>query len=225
MKDQNVDLVNYGRIVHEKENVSISKNKNSKITNVEALLHFFTGDGQVTPMVWDKIYQKKVFDENLRFKEKVTIEDKEIMPRILERCDKVFVMDKALYHYVRREGSITRTKNFNPTMYRYLESLKDYEKMCKSKYIELLSYFYYYEMKCYYGMLKELARCMDHKRYVKYEIVLRYNAIKAVLKCIIRTEIRKQYKNQIKEILVNSILGIELTNKILNKRNKAIDSV
>jgi glycosyltransferase involved in cell wall biosynthesis len=79
--------------------------------------------GELSASAWGKIYRKCVFDKR-RFPEGKLFEDMWIFPEIAKR--KILLIDKALYHYVQRENSITTTK-FKPEYMDFLESLNNWQ--------------------------------------------------------------------------------------------------
>lgn len=56
--------------------------------------------------VWNKLYKKELFD-GVCFPDGEIYEDIRIMYRIIGRCSRIAVMPVCLYHYIKREGSLT----------------------------------------------------------------------------------------------------------------------
>lgn len=65
-------------------------------------------DGSIGPAVWDKLYRKKLWD-TIRFPDGHVYEDVETTCRILLSCSFVYILNKQLYQYRLRAGSITST--------------------------------------------------------------------------------------------------------------------
>lgn len=79
---------------------------NSKeITQNEAL--YKMAKGEIYETVWDKIYKRQLFDNNLRFIEGQFYEDSLIMPYIIEKAHKVVLIQRKLYLYRKNPRGIT----------------------------------------------------------------------------------------------------------------------
>lgn len=77
-------------------------------TRTEAMTRYFNTSWSA----WDKIYQKKIFD-NIRFPVGEINEDEAIVLQLLEQCNKVVYTNEVFYHYIHRPSSIT-TASFSP---------------------------------------------------------------------------------------------------------------
>ncbi|MBQ3177156.1 MAG: glycosyltransferase family 2 protein [Clostridia bacterium] len=77
-------------------------------TRTEAMTRYFNTSWSA----WDKIYQKKIFD-NIRFPVGEINEDEAIVLQLLEQCNKVVYTNEVFYHYIHRPSSIT-TSSFSP---------------------------------------------------------------------------------------------------------------
>lgn len=64
------------------------------------------------PSVWGKLFEFKLFSNNLKFQESIIFEDVEILPRLIERANKISYSRSELYGYRHREESTT-TKKFS----------------------------------------------------------------------------------------------------------------
>ena len=67
-------------------------------------------DGKINPGIWNKIYKRKLWD-CIRFPEGHVYEEVDTTYRLIGSCNSLYVIDKALYLYRRRVGSITLTYN------------------------------------------------------------------------------------------------------------------
>lgn len=66
------------------------------------------------PMACNKIYKRNVFDNDFMFKKGVLYEDLELIPSLVIKTTKIGYVDKSLYNYYQRSGSIMKQKKFNP---------------------------------------------------------------------------------------------------------------
>lgn len=62
------------------------------------------------PSVWGKLFDFELFNENLQFQENIIFEDVEILPRLIERTNKVSYSRSELYGYRHRAESTTTNK-------------------------------------------------------------------------------------------------------------------
>lgn len=87
---------------------------------------FLLEQRSLDPVVWNKIYKKEIFND-LRFTEGILYEDKEIMCKILYQ-KKILGLNKALYYYLQRQGSIMHSYNKNslPSRFYIAESHKNF---------------------------------------------------------------------------------------------------
>lgn len=177
----------------------------------EALLDFFAREGNIKPSACNKVFRRDLFDRGIRFNNDVIHEDTEAMPRFLNAAEKVVVMNKAFYHYVKRKNSARTSRYFNIRGYHILDSMREYENMCKTKYPDILSCFYYYELITTYEMLLDLTTCVDCKKFIIQELTLRGRILKGIIKCVKFKEIRQKYISQIKIMLVKAVLGIHIS--------------
>lgn len=213
MNDSGISIVCCGIITTDvtgKDHIAVRKDKKI-FSKEEALYDFFTRKGNVAPSACNKLFRRYLFDRGLRFRNDVIHEDTEAMPRFLDVAERVIVMNKAFYHYIKRNNSASTSKHFNLKGYRILDSMKEYEEMCKKKYPSILPYFCYYEMVTSQGMLINLSNCVDTRRYMRQEVSIRCRMIKAVFKCMRWKRIRKEYAVQIKMALIEAVLGVHLT--------------
>lgn len=209
MNNSSASIVSCGIIVtniNGEDKVVVSEER--KFFSKEDAIHdFFSGGTYISATACSKLYRKELFNE-LRFNNDVIHEDTEAMPRFIDASQDVLVMDKAFYHYIKRENSASTSKCFSLRGYHFLDSMKEYERMCKMKYPKTLPMFHHYELISTYEMLLNLMGCVDHKQYKKQEISLRRRMLVGCFKCMKWKTIREEYENQIKEILVRAVLGV-----------------
>ena len=92
-------------------------------------------DKKIQNYVWNKLFKIELFD-NLRFVENRYYEDSVIMPVLFERSNKVVLLEKPKYYYVRSDNSTIA--NINSKLYGdYLKSISDRYTYLEGKYDKL----------------------------------------------------------------------------------------
>ncbi len=84
------------------------------LTSVQAI-HMVLDSRETSVTVWDKLYRRSLFENDLRFRVGKTAEDAFIIVDVLARAKKVVYTSRQLYYYVHRKGSIS-TARFNPKL-------------------------------------------------------------------------------------------------------------
>ena len=74
----------------------------------------------IYPAAWNKLYKNSLFDNKIYFKKGIWFEDVEFIYRMIPYVKSVGVVDNELYHYVQREGAITKT--FDKRLYNYIDN-------------------------------------------------------------------------------------------------------
>lgn len=98
----------------------------------------------ILSVVWNKLYRRDfLIDNNLFFLEGIVYEDIEFTPKAYYLAKKVFFVDKCIYAYRQREGSIMHSKKQIRVKdyFIILKSLSEFNKRYKSKSINLLKAF------------------------------------------------------------------------------------
>ena len=103
---------------------------------------------EMYPCVWNKIYKRKLFNNNIEFKKNVWFEDVDFLYKIFPYVKTIGVVKKNLNQYVQRPGSITKT--FDKRLYNYIDNFNDLVD-------------FYKERNLYDEYKKELEYC-----YVRY---------------------------------------------------------
>lgn len=95
--------------------------------------------GNVGPMVWNKLYQAELFDA-LRFPEHHNYEDIWAFPRILDRCKKIQLVPEALYHHRMNRESISHNWTYRNFMdsYKSRKALAEYIRKKYPEYDEMI---------------------------------------------------------------------------------------
>ena len=86
-------------------------------------MSFYTPYGTVYTVAWNKMYRAEVW-KLLHYPEGRLHEDDFVAHRLFWRCDKVVCIDKPLYHYRLRNGSICRT-SIRPEAFDAVDGLAD----------------------------------------------------------------------------------------------------
>lgn len=100
------------------------------------------------PCVWNKIYKKSLFKNNIEFKKGVWFEDVDFLYKIFPYVKTIGVVKEPLNQYVQRSGSITKT--FDKRLYNYIDNFNGLVD-------------FYKERNLYQEYQKELEYC-----YVRY---------------------------------------------------------
>jgi len=75
------------------------------------------------PCVWNKIYKKQLFKNNISFKKGVWFEDVDFLYKLMPYVKTIGVVNRPLNQYVQRPGSITKT--FDKRLYNYIDNFND----------------------------------------------------------------------------------------------------
>lgn len=97
------------------------------------------------PCVWNKIYKKSLFKDDITFKKGVWFEDVDFLYKIFPYVKTIGVIKEAFNQYVQRQGSITKT--FDKRLYNYITNFNDLivfyeEHNLYEKYKSELAYLY-----------------------------------------------------------------------------------
>lgn len=84
-------------------------------------------DKKIRNYVWDKLYRRDLFSE-IRFPENQIFEDMAVSYRIFIQANKVVMQDSPKYHYLKRGGSTTLGKGYDPEK-EHLWLLRIYEQV------------------------------------------------------------------------------------------------
>lgn len=219
MKDESISLVAVGFVVTEADgsNHITGAQQRKKLTKEDAFMNLFEKE-EMLPSSVNKLYRRFLF-ENLRFRKGMINEDTEIIPKILNICDYVIILDKALYHYILRKGSITQSEF----------ALRDYEgiavyaisvEVCKSNYPKLLPYAAYYELNRIYETYVRLAKSRNRRKLWKQEASLRFKIVGKAARCLKWKQIRNKYYRELQIYIVAVIIGYPLTYRLMMMNRK-----
>ena len=108
MQDPEVSLVAAGIITEDiNGNVNILMNETkAKLSKEEAFANLLGNNRTIAHSSCNKLFRRQLFDQ-LRYKKGIIYEDMQILPKILDICEKVVLLNVPVYHYIKRSGSIT----------------------------------------------------------------------------------------------------------------------
>jgi len=88
---------------------SINEDLKINILTVEEILKKSNKERSTFIYAWNKLYKKELF-KDLRYPENKIYEDEWLSPKILYKASKIIYIDKDLYYYLQRDGSIVNSK-------------------------------------------------------------------------------------------------------------------
>ena len=221
MKDD-ISLVSAGIISEDiNGNKSIKMSKEFLILDKkEAFLNLLGPIRTIGQSSCNKLFRKYLFSD-LRYKKGIINEDMEILPKILDSCEKVVLLDKPVYHYVKRTGSITESE-FSMWKYQGIDIAYDTLALCRDKYPDLIPYANYYVMDALFKMYYELVNCKNRKTFQKQEYELRVKIVKEFFQCIKQKSIMIDCGDKIKSMMITAFLGVEMTQKLVKIKREIV---
>ena len=220
MNDPQVSIVAGGFIVTDVQgNTRISMSPERQyLTKEEAFMDLLGGENYITQSSCNKLFRSSLF-ENIRYKKGILNEDMEILPRLLDVSNDVVLLNKAVYHYIKKPGSIT-TADYSMERYRAIEVERDIYLLCKNKYPKLQPYASFYELKSLYEMLCNLVGCANHKDFKLQELIIRFKIVSVVIRCKRWREISNIHKEEMKTYFLNALIGISNIDKLVKLKRK-----
>lgn len=108
--NSDIALCNYYITIKDKDYCNYYK---SFVLSGNEKINFIIGKLSTQSIVcWNKLYDVKIFG-NLRFPNGLNNEDTYLAISIFQKANRIsYVLEKCLYHYCQREGSITKSINF-----------------------------------------------------------------------------------------------------------------
>lgn len=188
------------------------------LTKEEAFMDLLGGENYITQSSCNKLFRSSLF-EKIRYKKGILNEDMEILPRLLDVSDDVVLLNKAVYHYIKKPGSIT-TADYSMERYRAIEVERDIYLLCKNKYPQLQPYASFYELKSMYEMLCNLVGCANHKDFKLQELIIRFKIVSVVIRCKRWREISNIHKEEMKTYFLNALIGINNIDKLVKLKRK-----
>lgn len=220
MNDPLVSMVAGGFIVTDVQgNTRISMSPERQyLTKEEAFMDLLGGENYITQSSCNKLFRSSLF-EKVRYKEGILNEDMEILPRLLDVSNRVVLLNKAIYHYIKKPGSIT-TADYSMERYRAIEIERDIYLMCRNKYPKLEPYASYYELKSLYEMLRNLTESGNRKDFKAQEFKLRCIILTVLIRCHKWQEIKSLYGNKMKEYGLVTLLGAQNVKRLVHLKQK-----
>lgn len=222
MQDEEVSLVSAGIIGIDIEgNKSQLLSKERKLlTRKEAYINLLGSERTIGQSSCNKLFRANLFD-NLRYKKGIINEDMEILPKILDRCTKIIILNVPIYYYIKRPGSITELE-FSQWKYDGIKIVYSTYELCENRYPELLPYAEYYKMDAFNKMYEELISSSNRDGFRMVELKLRSKMIKSCISCLKYNNIKSMYYDKIKNILINAFLGKELVTSLVKIKQRVM---
>lgn len=172
-------------------------NVNKKILKGDVIGNFLSKHDEPFTVAWNKLYNLEIIvKNNIYFENPAFFEDVGFMPRYLYYTKKISVVNKMLYFYIQRSGSIT--KSYNPIIE------KSFEKT-----ISLINKFYYQKAYNKYLEVFELRLLIYILNYSLRNSISSENIVNKILK------FRKCWRlAPIKHKIAYLLIRIKLYNKI-----------
>lgn len=105
-------------------------NRNLEFDKISAMREIYKNQ-YLTFSPCNKLYKKSLFD-NLRFDEKIILEDKDISYQLIDKCNKIYYLKEQLYYYRYNPESTLRSKFSLKRLDEYLVQKRMYEYYLKN---------------------------------------------------------------------------------------------
>lgn len=121
-KQLDILILNYAVVDEQYQAVS---NHDNRPQNVDGV---FTGgdyyeNNYSKSYTWLFVFKRSIFTENnILFKERINMQDSEILPKLLLHAQRIAFLDKVCYYYLQQPESFTNSAN-GEKRYRYFESI------------------------------------------------------------------------------------------------------
>lgn len=207
MEDASVSMVAGGFIVTDiqgNKTVAVCP-KRMYLTKEEAFLDLFGRKRYISQSSCNKLFRKELF-QNIRYKKGIFNEDMEILPRLLDVSDQVVILNKPIYHYIKKPGSITSSE-YSMKRFEAIAIEEDIVRLCKEKYKSLVPYATFYELDCYHGMLQNLRGCRNRNDFKRQEHIIKSKIMKTAIICCKWKIIRKMYFNDMKNNVFSTLFA------------------
>lgn len=127
----------------------------------------------------------------------------EILPKILDLCNKIVLLNIPIYHYIKRSGSITELE-FSLWKYQSIHIADDTLAFCKQKYPDLVPYAYYYRLDSLNKMYEEIVNSINRKSFWWKEFVIRVKICYGYCLYIRNKTVRNMYGKDLKNLTIRA---------------------
>lgn len=118
--------------------IGVRDSGNLEILSKQEAMRELLVDTKIQSYAWNKLFRKELFSD-LEFPTGKNFEDIATTLLLFEKCDKVVLLEKPKYYYLRRDDSIIGVRN-SKTYTDYLEVIYDKYMYLKDKYPEIEVY-------------------------------------------------------------------------------------
>lgn len=183
------------------------------ISGVEAMKkldNIFRPEYLLMVVAWNKLYRKELFAD-LRFPVMIH-EDEGMIHRILNKSDKVAMVEEKLYHYLIREDAITGSKNYYDK--KHLQILDAFEERIQICSDEKYKDFYENIILCYFEMCIQLMLRYREEEFRKLRLNSYFRKCAGRIYFIYFFKLSNYYKKEYLWLLLNPLKYRE---KIISK--------
>lgn len=139
-------------------------------------LNLYNQNKENTVVIWNKLYKKYIFS-HIKFKEGMCHEDEYIIHHLLDASNKVILVDKEMYYYVRNESSIMN-KQFSLSrldIIKALDNRLEFMKENGDKELELYASIDYLKRIQFYWY--QTKRFFPNEKAIRDSIMSRYGSV------------------------------------------------
>lgn len=224
MEDARVSMVAVGIVLRGADGTSdeMVVDKRRYLSREEALKDIAEFGKLLHPSSSNKLFRRYLF-EHVRYRKGIINEDTEIIPRIIDLCDRILVLDTAMYHYVLRENS-TMMSDFGMKNYHSLIAYKSLVLVCRERYPQVLPYADYYEVSELYEALVRLSLSANYKKMKRQAVCVRIRIAGALLRCLKWKEIRRRNDRELLIYTVAVLAGYKVTYRLMMLKQKVTEN-
>lgn len=223
MRDASVSMVAVGIVLRGTDGATdiMAADERRYLSKEEALKDIAQFGKLLHPSSSNKLFRSGLF-ERVRYKKGIINEDTEIIPRIIDLCDRILVLDRAMYYYVLRANS-TMLSDFDMKNYHSLVAYKSLVSVCRKGYAKVLPYADFYEVSELYEALVKLSLSSNYKQMKKQAVCVRMKIMGALLRCLKWKEIRKRNGRELLIYTVAVLVGYRVTYRLMMLKQKVTE--
>lgn len=221
-----IDIVIFGFNIVDENRILIQQ-KISCLDQYDKLNDILLSKNTLSFNVADKVYRKKLWND-LRFIEGIIYEDKQLMPQLLFE-KKLYILNKFLYCYVQRNGSIMHSYNLKRSVESTLIIYIKYKEFLIFKELYAQYQDYYQEAYIKYCFYQHLYMILAHSS--QYKLDCQYLITNIDTKIVSLNNVRKYYGFASKQfitfmlfkispVLMKNVLNLKLGLQRLLKRSQ-----